>query len=87
MASQITTAAELQVLNSNIRGYHAYKDIWIIRDYHAYKDIWILTVGETLLLNPEPTNAIHKKAVAVLKDSLIVGHVPHNLAPQDSSSF
>ncbi len=32
------------------------------------------------LVKPEPTNAIDNKAVAVLKDDLVVGHVPYNLA-------
>lgn len=39
-------------------------------------------IGESLLVKPEPTNAKDRKAVAVLKDDLVVGHIPHNLAPR-----
>ncbi len=41
---------------------------------------WTPTIGESLLVKPEPTNAKDNKAVAVLKDDLVVGHVPYNLA-------
>ncbi len=62
MASQVVTATELQVLeiDSYIRGYHAYTDVWV----------------------PMPANAKDKKAVAILKETAIVGHVPQNLAPR-----
>ena len=72
MASQVITATELQVLEINS----------YIRGYHVYVDIWAPTVGESLLVKPEPTNPNGKKAVAVLKDATIVGHVPKNLAPR-----
>ena len=72
MASQVITATELQVLEVNS----------YIRGYHVYVDIWAPTVGESLLVKPEPTNPNDKKAVAVLKDATIVGHVPKNLAPR-----
>lgn len=72
MASEIATVAGLEVLEINS----------YIRGYHAYMNIWIPTIGEALLVKPEPTNAKDKTAVAVLKDDVIVGHVPHNLAPR-----
>ena len=72
MANQVITATELQVLEVNS----------YIRGYHVYVDIWAPTVGESLLVKPEPTNPNNKKAVAVLKDATIVGHVPKNLAPR-----
>ena len=34
-----------------------------------------------MLMKPEPTNAKDKQAVAVFKDTRIVGHVPQNLPP------
>ncbi len=43
-----------------------------VRGYHAYMEDWTPTIGESLLVKPEPTNA---KAVAVLKDDLVVGHL------------
>jgi hypothetical protein len=41
-------------------------------------------VGETLRLRREPTNSVDKHAVAVVKDGVVVGHVPYNLAPRFS---
>ena len=52
-----------------------------IRGYHAYLDTWTPVVGETLLLKREPSN--EKKdssAVTVMKEDIIVGHVPYNIA-------
>ena len=49
-----------------------------IRGYHAYKDIWEPSVGETLLLKREPTNVKDRSAVAVMKETEVVGHVPYN---------
>ncbi len=64
------TAAGLQVLE--ITSY--------VRGYHAYMEDWTPTIGESLQVKPEPTNAKDNKAVAVPKDNLVVGHVPYNLA-------
>ena len=53
-----------------------------IRGYHAYKDIWIPRIGVVLLLKWEPENEVDKNAVAVTTGSGEVGgHVPYNLAP------
>ena len=51
-----------------------------VRGYHAYKN-WNPVIGETLGVRREPTNTIDKHAVAVVKDGVIVGHTPYNLAP------
>ena len=51
-----------------------------IRGYHAYKHIWEPYVGETLLLKREPTNVVDRSAVAVLKETEVVGHVPYNIS-------
>ena len=48
----------------------------VIRGYHKYKDVWVAVVGE-LLCTREPTNREDRFAVAVPKDSNIVGHVPN----------
>ncbi len=77
MASQVVTATELQVLE--IDSY--------IRGYHAYTDVWVPMVGESLLVKPEPANAKDKKAVAILKETTIVGHVPHKTWLHGFSSF
>ncbi len=71
-ASQVVASAELQVLEINS----------FIRGYHEYTDVWVPFIGEPLLVKPEPTNAKDNKAVAVMKDSTVVGHVPRNLAPR-----
>ena len=42
--------------------------------------LWEPTIGEVLQAKPEPTNSEHNRAVAVLQDGVIVGHVPFNLA-------
>jgi len=72
MASQVTNSrnAELKVLE--IDSY--------IRGYHAYKDVWIPVQGETLLVKREPTNTRDANAVAIYKEATVVGHVPYNLA-------
>ena len=41
---------------------------------------WTPQVGKTLRLKREPTNSVDKYAVAVMKDGVIVGHVPYNIA-------
>ena len=71
MASQVVTDS-LHVLE--IPSY--------VRGYHAYKDNWNPVVGKTLVLRREPTNMVDKHAVAVVKDSVVVGHIPYNLAPR-----
>ena len=69
MASQVvTTSIEQLEVNSYIRGFHAYMGSWTPQ------------VGETLRLKREPTNSVDKYAVAVMKDGVIVGHVPYNIA-------
>ena len=51
-----------------------------IRGYHAYKDIWNPFIGEKLPLNREPENTTDEYAIAVVKDSCVVGHVPRLLS-------
>jgi hypothetical protein len=67
MASQAVSGSGLEVFD-NIRGYH------------AYIGLWTPTIGEVLLVKPEPTNEKDSNAVAVLKEDSIVGHVPQNLS-------
>ncbi len=39
-----------------------------IHGIHSYMEDWTPTIGESLLVKPEPTKAKDNKAVAVLKD-------------------
>ena len=51
-----------------------------IRGFHAYKNWWTPTYGEILPLQPELENAEDKNAVAVLKESRVIGHITFHLA-------
>ena len=53
-----------------------------VRGYHAYQDIWTPFRGEVLQLKWEPDNSVDQNAVAVVKiDGSVVGRVPYNSAP------
>ena len=71
MASQVVSAQRVESLS--VQSF--------IRGYHAYMDIWTPVENELLRLIPEPTNSVDRKAVAVLKEDQIVGHIPFNLSP------
>ena len=47
-----------------------------IHGYHIYKDIWNSTVGEHLICERETLNSTDRYAVAVLKDDVVIGHLP-----------
>ena len=51
-----------------------------IRGFHVYKDWWTPTCSKILPLQPEPENAEDKNAVAVLKESQVIGHVSYHVA-------
>ena len=51
-----------------------------IRGYHAYQDNWTPSIGDELVLRREPDNSKDHFAVAVIRDGEIVGHVPFNLS-------
>ena len=72
MASQAVSGSEQDVLE--IRS--------CVRGYHTYSDLWTPTIGEVLLVKPEPTNEKDWNAVAVFKEDMMVGHVPPNLSPR-----
>ena len=68
MASQVVELVGVAEFDSYIRGYH------------AYRDIWIPVVGEILLLKREPDNLVDASTIAVRKEDKIVGHVRYNIA-------
>ena len=43
-----------------------------IRGYHVYKEIWEAAIGEELDCRREPSNAIDRYAVAVMKSGTVV---------------
>ena len=51
-----------------------------VRRYHDYQAVWQPSVGEVLLLQTEPTHIKDKKAVAIVKNTLVAGHVPAKLS-------
>ena len=52
----------------------------VIRGHHIYKRIWTPVVGEELLLQRDLTNIYDIFAVGIMKDGMIVGHVPIELS-------
>lgn len=47
-----------------------------VKGYHVYKDIWTPVVNEELKTEMEPGNVKDKYAVCVKKNTSIVGHLP-----------
>ena len=52
----------------------------VVRGHHIYKTIWTPSLGEILMVFPEPLNDHDRHAVCVKKDDVIVGHVPREQA-------
>ena len=51
-----------------------------IRGYHVYKDMWTPFIREELILRREPDDVKDRSAVVVVKDGQIVGHIPLNIS-------
>ena len=51
----------------------------MIRGYHVYKEIWDAVVGEELECERDTTNHHDRFAVAILKDEVTVGHAPRKI--------
>ena len=47
-----------------------------VRGHHVYKDLWSPVFGDELLVQVEEHNTFDKFAVAVMKNSDVVGNVP-----------
>ena len=52
-----------------------------IRGYHVYQTTWDPKLGDVLRLEREPTNCKDRFVVAVINGSVVVGHLPYNIAP------
>ena len=48
----------------------------VIREYRIYKDIWSAPIGENLCCERESFNPADPYAVATLRGEVVVGHVP-----------
>ena len=51
-----------------------------VRGHHIYKELWTPFIGEELQTAQEPENGHDPFAVAVLKEGVIVGHVPRDIS-------
>lgn len=51
-----------------------------VRGYHVYRHIWEAAVGEELVCQRETANLSDHYAVAVVKDGVIVGHLPKKIS-------
>ena len=51
-----------------------------MRGYHVYERIWSTTIGEELLCEREMDNERDRYAVAVIKDGVIIGHLPRKIS-------
>ena len=51
----------------------------VVQGYHIYKDVWSAAVGTTLSCQVERFNPHDSYAVAMIKDDVVVGHVPKNI--------
>ena len=56
-----------------------------VRGYHVYKDIWEATEGEVLPCTRELHNLRDPFAVAIMREGVIVGHVPKKISAVCSS--
>ena len=52
----------------------------VVRGHHVYKVVWTPVIGELLPLRAEDNNEHDAHAVAVIKDSDVVGHVPRSIS-------
>ena len=48
--------------------------------YHFYHSIWDAAIGEHLECRREPLNRRDRYAVAVLKDDIIISHIPRDVS-------
>ena len=52
----------------------------IVHDYYIYRDVWNTSVRETVNCERESRNLKDTYTVALLKDGVIVGHVPRTIS-------
>ena len=52
----------------------------VIRGHHVFKSVWTPYIGETLPLNIEEGNSHDPNAVAIMRYTAVVGHVPREIS-------
>ena len=52
----------------------------VVRGYHIYKDIWSAAVGTTPPCRQESFSPHDSYTVAIIKDDVVVGQVPRNIS-------
>ncbi len=52
----------------------------MVRGYHIYKEVWESNVGERLACETEQNNSFDMNAVAVIKSSYVVSHLPRKIS-------
>ena len=57
----------------------SYEINYCIRGFHVYNTVWTPVIGEELICRREPSNAMDPYAVSVIKDSIVVGHLPRKI--------
>ena len=50
-----------------------------VRGYHVYKNVWAAVVGEELVWRKRNSHDVY--AVSVMKDSVVIGHLPRKISP------
>ena len=65
---------------SEVEGLSTLEVESMVRGYHVYKDLWTAVVGEELQCGRESENFRDPFAVAVKKNSDTVGHVPRRIS-------
>ena len=65
---QRTKIMELHVVDSCVRGFH------------VYQDVWTPVTGERLSCETEESNAFDPYAVAIRKSANVIGHVPRRIS-------
>ena len=68
MASELISAVESFTIDSMIRGYH------------VYKDVWYSFITEMLYCRRDVRNHHDPFAVAVCKGTTVVGHMPRKIS-------
>ena len=51
-----------------------------VRGYHIYERVWDAVIGVNLTCRWELTNESNRYAVAVMKDSTVIGHLPQKVS-------